>query len=160
MKSLKILSLVLALTMIVTPVLAQPPNGIIKLPILTRGAHIYVVAEIGPEHRKATLLVDTGASQTVLNMKYVPSHKGVVPGDIHIVTVAGIGQVPSLPVALHIECFDKDSPSLDEIPEVLFLNQTFGPADGLLGADVLTQFDRVSFDIKAGLLTLEKTSQP
>jgi hypothetical protein len=28
--------------------------------------------------------------------------------------------------------------------------------DGLLGADVLTQFDRVTFDLKAGILTLEK----
>jgi hypothetical protein len=130
---------------------------IIKLPILVRGAHIFVVAEIGPKHQKAIMLIDSGASQTVLNSKYVPAHKGQIPGDIHIVTVAGIGNVPSLLTALHIEGFDKDSAPLDTVPEILFLNQSFGTADGLLGADVLTQFDRVTFDLKAGVLILEKS---
>lgn len=161
-------SIALALTLLVTPAYAQ--NGqptapavsapvmrqTITLPIVVKGPHIFVVAQVGPDRRKALLLIDSGASQTVLNMKYVPTHKGQVPGDIHIISVAGVGQVPSLPTAIHVEGYDTNSGSLDVTPDVLYLNQDFGMAQGLLGCDVLSQFDRVTFDLKAGVLILEK----
>jgi hypothetical protein len=115
-----------------------------RIPFKVRDGLIYVEATVNS--RKATLLVDSGATLTTLGIKFLPldleSSRRIT---IHM--AKGSVAAYQLPVtfALDGSTFRRDT----VIGEFTFLN-----ADGVLGADVLSNYKSVNFDFRASVLTL------
>jgi predicted aspartyl protease len=115
-----------------------------RIPFKLHDGLIYV--EVGINGHKATLLVDSGATLTTLGIKFLPL--GLEPSRrITIHMAKGSVAAYQLPVnfALDGSKFRRDT----VIGEFTFLN-----ADGVLGADVLSNYKSVNFDFRAGVLTL------
>lgn len=115
-----------------------------RIPFKVHDGLIYVEATVNS--RKATLLVDSGATLTTLGIKFLPLD---LESSRRITINMAKGSVAAyqLPVtfALDGSTFRRDT----VIGEFTFLN-----ADGVLGADVLSNYKSVNFDFRAGVLTL------
>jgi hypothetical protein len=98
----------------------------------------------------ATLMLDTGATRTVINPKVLEA-MGVSYGDAQRGTIRGVtGEAPVL--AVRVESIEASGARSG--PLLVVAHDTgFGQGDGLLGRDFLDQFS-VNIDNTAGLVTL------
>jgi predicted aspartyl protease len=98
----------------------------------------------------ATLMLDTGATRTVINPKVLES-MGVSYGDAQRGTIRGVtGEAPVM--AVRVESIEASGARSG--PLLVVAHDTgFGQGDGLLGRDFLDQFS-VNIDNTAGLVTL------
>ncbi len=115
------------------------------------GFMIYVECKIN--HKKANLIVDTGASRTLINLdsckELMISDKNEDMDDIKIET-KGIGStnLTSKPITieeisfnrLHIKNADAFATDLSDIVEVL---KNKAHIDGIMGSDILSQYSSV-----------------
>jgi hypothetical protein len=115
-----------------------------RIPFKVQDGLIYI--EVGINGRKATLLVDSGATLTTLGIKFLPL--GLEPSRRITINMAK-GSVAayrlSVTFGLDGSQFRRDT----VIGEFTFLN-----ADGVLGADVLRNYKSVNFDFRSAVLTL------
>ena len=130
------------------PVVETAPVGIGRVPF-TPGQPIMVSVRINGA-MPATLMLDTGATRTVINPRVLEAI-GVSYRDAQRGTIRGVtGEAPV--VAVRIESIEASGARSG--PLLVVSHDTgFGHGDGLLGRDFLDQFS-VNIDNAAGLVTL------
>jgi hypothetical protein len=130
------------------PVVETAPVGVGRVRF-TPGQPIMVSVRINGS-TPATLMLDTGATRTVINPKVLESI-GVNYQDAQRGTIRGVtGEAPVL--AVRVESIEASGARAG--PLLVVAHDTgFGQGDGLLGRDFLDQFS-VNIDNAAGLVTL------
>lgn len=146
----------LAATLAAVAVLAGPSCGKTRIVLLPfRTVHSLILVDVKVNGTPATLLLDTGANNTIINGKFCG---GLPAAGIEPVSKGPgiVGNALRLRVDLEIAGrFLFSQPvsvmSLGELP------QRFGAQfDGLLGQDILRQFRSVRIDYRDHVIELEK----
>ena len=122
-----------------------------RIPFIVRDGAVYVHARVNGS--RAILLLDTGAVLTTFSLKLVPTQQT----DSKITITMAKGSIVAFRVPVG---FTLGESSLRE--ERCSFRQTaivgdfkFGTADGVIGLDVLSSFESVTFDFKNSMLVLE-----
>ena len=135
---------------------AQEPAAAVRagehrIPFIVRDGAIYLHARVNGS--RAILLLDTGAVLTTFSLKLVPTQQT----DSKITITMAKGSIVAFRVPVG---FTLGESSLRE--ERCSFRQTaivgdfkFGTADGVIGLDVLSSFESVTFDFKNSMLVLE-----
>jgi hypothetical protein len=122
-----------------------------RLPFQLRNGLIYIQARVNGE--RATLLVDTGAALTIFTLRVVPTLN--TDSQVTINMAKGSVSASRLPVG-----FVLGDSELRERHCVFHQNVVVGAfkfleADGVVGQDVLSRFESVTFDFKNSTLILD-----
>jgi hypothetical protein len=128
------------------------------LPLQINNRFGLLLVEVEVDGAPATFVIDTGSSRTILNSRLMDSRS---TGHRHkLSSEKGSGYVgTAVPVQATLkigkEIFrSHDFLAMDDLPDI---SQSLGQnVDGLLGEDVLHEFDVVQFDFKNKSLILSK----
>jgi predicted aspartyl protease len=120
-----------------------------RLPIQLRDGLIYIQAQVNG--RRATLLVDTGAALTTFTLRAVPT----LNTDSRITVNLAKGSVSAFRIPVGFIIGDPPQRHCSFHQNAIVGNFKFLDADGLIGQDVLTRFQSVTFDFKTSILILK-----
>jgi predicted aspartyl protease len=138
---------------ILAPLPLPARRQIVSVPF--RSVNSYILVEASIDGTPVTLLVDTGANNTILNARSIGRVQ--LPVSQPVNQGAGIiGNAPRLRVRVEIarQFMFSQSVSVMNLEE---LSKRFQiPFDGLLGQDILNQFRSVRIDYKAHVIELER----
>ena len=137
---------------LLAPLQAPAQRRIVTVPF--RSVNLYILVEASIDGRPVTLLVDTGANKTILNARSIGRMQ--LPVSQPVNQGAGIiGNALRLQMDVEIaHRFLFSQPvSVMNLDELSKRSQI--PSDGLLGQDILSQFQSVRIDYKAHVMELE-----
>jgi hypothetical protein len=122
-----------------------------RIPLTVRDGAVYIHARVNGN--RALLLLDTGAVLTTFSLKLVPTQQT----DSRITVTMAKGSIVAFRVSVG---FTLGESSVRQ--EHCSFRQTaivgdfkFGTADGVIGLDVLSSFESVTFDFKNSVLVLK-----
>ena len=146
---------VLAITSrpLLTP--AQEPAATVRprehrVPFVIRDGAVYVRARVNGNH--AILLLDTGAVLTTFSLKIVPTQAG---SRITVNMAKGSVVAFRQPVGFTLGESNVREEHCAFHQDAIVGDFKFGAADGVVGLDVLSSFESVTFDFKESMLILE-----
>lgn len=122
-----------------------------RIPLILRDGAVYVHARVNGN--RAMLLLDTGAVLTTFNLRLVPTQQT----DSRITITMAKGSIVAfrVPVGFSIG----ESSAREEhcsFRQIAIVGDfKFANADGVVGLDVLSSFESVTFDFKNSVLILE-----
>jgi hypothetical protein len=139
-----------ALTPAQEPAAAAVRAGEHRIPFIVRDGAVYVHARVNGN--RAMLLLDTGAVLTTFSLKLVPTQTG---SRITINMAKGSVVAFRLPVGFTLGESTVREEHCAFHQNAIVGDFKFGAADGVIGLDVLSSFESVTFDFKKSVLVLE-----
>ena len=123
-----------------------------RIPFIARDGAVYVQARVNGT--RVILLLDTGAVWTTFSLKSVPTHSA---GSRITINMAK-GTVPAFRLAVGLTLGESSvkEEHCSFRQEAIVGDFNFGPADGVVGLDVLSSFKSVTLDFENSVLILEE----
>jgi hypothetical protein len=135
---------------------AQEPAAAIRagehrIPFVVRDGAVYVHARVNGS--RAILLLDTGAVLTAFSLKTVPTQQT----DSRITIAMAKGSIEAFRVIVGFTLGESNAREEHYAfrRNAIVGDFKFGTADGVIGLDVLSSFESVTFDFKNSVLVLE-----
>ena len=122
-----------------------------RVPFIARDGAVYVRAQVNGN--RAILLLDTGAVFTTFNLRLVPTNEA--GSRITINMAKGSVLAFRLPVGFTLGESNVREERCSFHQDAIVGDFKFGAADGVVGLDVLSLFQSVTFDFKNSVLILE-----
>lgn len=122
-----------------------------RIPLTLRDGAVYVHARVNGN--RAMLLLDTGAVLTTFSLKLVPTQQT----DARITVTMAKGSIVAfrVPVGFTLGESSVREEHCSFRQSAIVGDFKFGSADGVIGLDVLSSFESVTFDFKNSVLVLE-----